>query len=429
MSNVLNDRRIIEISVDTGFSATKVIVNGIYFEFPSQVVDITGDESSYIGKMQKNFIKAQIIDGRTHVVGKFAVTELSEEKTRIQKAITDEIDNSFRKFKTEDYKIGLMTAIGLAISKYAIYTKVHDIKPCLLKEDGSIDLTGWNIFVAVALPHSAVKDYWGSVKEVLVKEHDYTITTNDGSFRLAFELTENNVMHQSQMICAIVGLFADDNGNEMSECDLFKNLPALIIDGGYVTVGECKLNTQKKTVDGDSNQDYAMYNINSAVAKKLAEKYNRPDIQEFNVDNIITGLVNDDMDFVEVTEDGKTQVVNKEEILKIQAETISETFDKFVDYLNKKYENMVSIRSIVLTGGTGAVYFPYMKKYVQEYKSHLKGKVFLTEYEFQGVKIEPQFAISAGLYKSLHHEVEVALKRAAKEKAKAAEKISNNGRK
>lgn len=79
--------------------------------------------------------------------------------------------------------------------------------------------------------------------------------------------------------------------------------------------------------------------------------------------------------------------------------------DELIDYINTKYENLVDIRQILVTGGTGAAYYEHILEYVKGHRKHLETNIILTDYDFLGKKINPIYAIVVGMYKVLLNQI------------------------
>ena len=250
--------------------------------------------------------------------------------------------------------------------------------------------------MGIALPNDAVEEKWGSVKKYLSGTHNFSIETEDGVFNLDFEIKKGSLMANSQVISAFIGCIADDQGNideaALNVADQSK-LPALIIDGGYKTIADFMFTENYMAEGASSNTDYAMMNIYKAIAEKIRNEYGREDV---NTDDIIKHLESDGIIICEKGDN--TEAVELKPLFDAAKEEICR---EYVDHLNKKYNKLLDVKQIIITGGTGAQFYDYIKDYVDKHKTHLKGHVILTDYEFMGRKISPEYGIVVGMYKSL----------------------------
>lgn len=384
------------IAVDPGFSDTKVVINGVMFKIPRALVDVTGKTGNFIiGAKQPGYILSHYIEGRDILLGEQAKALITVPEYKEQRRNMEVILNSYERFSTDDSEVTIMTAIGLALINYAEYSKKKNIHPEI---DINKPLTGtpFKIYVGVALPNDAVEDKWGSVKKYLTGHHVFSIETEDGEYDLDFTIEKKNLMSNSQVISAFIGCIADDDGKISEDVlkDVYrKKLPALIIDGGYRTIADFLFTENYMAEGASSNTKYAMAVIYERAAAYIRETYGRNDV---NADDIIQHL---DTDGTIVCEkDGNTESVDIKPIVEKFKDEICQ---EYVEHLNRKYNKLLDVKQIIVVGGTGAAYYSFLVKYINEHKKHLKDAVTLTDYMFIGRNITPEFAIVVGMYKSI----------------------------
>lgn len=415
----------IMIAVDPGFDATKVCINGISFKIPACVIDITGSLGNYLTKDQDGYILSRYIEGKECLVGEHALALLGEpevQKIRNQKSGMIE---SYEKFETEESQINIMTAIGMALIVYEAYSKKNNILPAIDLSQPIDEESPLNIFIGVALPYDIKDSAWNSVKKHIVGKHSFSIETGAvlktgiklkketedrgekiekeveetisikaGRHSLNFTILEENAMYNAQSTVAFLGSIMSADGRISRSCLEKLGVPALIIDGGYKTVGDFKFLGTGRTEQATSNTDYAMNNVYEEVAKALNEEYNRPDIKAYNIKNIL----NQNDGKLVYEKNDNTDIVDIKELVQEKTEKI---FEGYIEYLNDKYNKLLDIRQIFVYGGTGAAYFDKLREYVEKHKQHLKGHVTLADYEFAGREIDPVFAVCIGMYKTM----------------------------
>ena len=207
-------------------------------------------------------------------------------------------------------------------------------------------------------------------------------------------------MALSQAVCALLGAASDDEGYEDENSKVLEKLPVLVIDGGYKTVGLFKLTTIKMVDEAESNSDLAMGTVHKRVADRLQHEYGRTNIHQFSIPAIIDDPhTNGEINY---EKDGNTATVN---IANLLGEECDKVCDELIAYINQKYEGLLDIKQILITGGTGAAYYSRIMEYIQEHKSHLVNNVILTNYKFLGAQIDPVFAIAVGMYKTLLNQI------------------------
>ena len=165
-----------------------------------------------------------------------------------------------------------------------------------------------------------------------------------------------------------------------------------MIDGGYKTVGIFKLSQTDTVEDAESNSDFAMAKADEKMAALLNTK-GRDDIKPYNIQELY-----ESKEEIAIIENGKSRYIT---INKDRDKFIGEYCQTMIDYLCEKYNNLIAIKQILITGGTGAAYYETFVHYIDtnDKMAHLRGKVKLAEYKFMGQKISPVFAVVAGIYK------------------------------
>lgn len=389
------------ISVDAGYDASKVTINGIIFDIPSDIVNITGKDE-YIGNIRKeNYIAVSYTPGLTHLVGEQARMLLSEEEYKLQQEPKKGILSSYEKFTTKESDIHLMTSIGMALVKYSEYTKKEKIKPEFNCTDVINADSLWKIFVIVGYPYDGYTDIFKSVKQSIVKRHQFVIETEKETYNLDFDIPSKHVMAYPQATAAYMGLISDDNGEIVDESEYLENLPSLLIDGGQKTMGEFKITKNFQIEAGESNKEYAMNNIYEKVVEKIKADYKRNDIETYNISEI---LKNEDGKITYIGDDDVSEILD---VTKIVEEKREEICAAYIEHLNNKFNKLLDIKQIAIAGGTGAAFYEDIKTYVEKNRPHLKGKVKLANYRFLGKPINPVHAVTVGLYKILKHSINV----------------------
>lgn len=405
------------ISVDPGFNATKVVVNGLIFEIPNAVLDVTGKTNEFLelggaSKRTPGYLVSRYVPNKEYLVGELARRSLTEKSERNAFKVKSEMMDSKNRFETSDFQVNLMTCIGAAIIKYANESVRRKLKPEIHLENPN-ELASFRVFVGVALPNDWVNDIWPTIENYLIGQHNYSVDTEEGSYELNFKIEEKHAMATSQAIAALIGTAYDDNGDPIPNAATLKDLPAVILDGGYKTIGLFQLTKANRVAAAESNTDFAMDNIHKEVARIIREDYGREQIESFMIPSIIEGggklnylALKNPMD-----ENNKTTVSRTVDVTKIRDKVQRDVCEKLIEYMDEKFDNFLDIRQIIITGGTGSAYYKQMVEYFNEQREFLQGKVILTDYEFLGAPIDPVYGVAVGLYKILKNQIAKALKR------------------
>lgn len=402
---LLNEHKLV-ISCDPGFDSNKIVINGEIYKYPYNVVDITGQEGTrLLFDKSEGYILSHYVEGKSYLVGEEARKRLMEVEASQRQDQKQPIANSFDKFETDDFMVSMMSCVGHALVSYSKLTGgKFDIEEYSKwyaksdKRDRTRDLyyenANFTFYMSVALPHDTVDDTWKVVKKKTESRHVFDIEMCDGKHEIAFEVKYGNTSTSSQAKAAFMGLVIDDLGNAIKNPEIQSpnNVPCLLIDGGYKTVGIFKLSRDGSIVQAESNTTYAMYNINKAVEDELVEKYGITDVKEYQIEEIISegGFIN--------YEDSKGKSA-KLDVKQIREQKKEEIFGNFWKYLNEKYNKLMDIHSFIMTGGTSQEYSELTASYIKEYREHIK--MFRTDYDFNGKKLDPVYGVTVGMFKIL----------------------------
>lgn len=371
------------IAVDPGFDTIKVIANGKFFKFPFNT-EKTDEKKISNMTVADDFILYRNKDNETWRIGQYARELIFEKK---DSSDIEEKMKSFyseKRFVSDEFTIGLRTAIAMAVSELGLYDEMNNI----------------NIFIMVALPHSVRDNYSTQVKSILCGNHDYFVKIGkEPEEEYTYIIDEDNIFTVSQTVASILGETSDDDGNiDEDKFYYLSDGPTLVIDGGFYTIGEVAVDrggsiNEEKTF---SDTEHAMKNINMEIAKELEDQ--RPDIKYYVIEYLMTK--NDGK--VKYLNDGKADIIDLNILKK---DKIKEMSYRFIESLNKKYNNLLDFNYVLVTGGTGACYYDYLKEYYVGKGIVEEDRLILTNNILNGKAFNIEFAIAAGAYKGLKGKV------------------------
>lgn len=371
------------IAIDPGFDSMKVIANGRHFKFPFSAVETDERKMSDYGG-RNGFILYKDAHGATWRVGQYARTLMFEHK--------DPEEDKMRNFYTEERfisaeaTVGLLSAIAKAIEIAGLYDRQTDL----------------DIRLIVALPHGVRNKYASTIIGQLAGDHKYYMTFGNGEERpFRFTIKDGNVMTVSQTIAAILGETSDDDGN-INEKKYFylSNGPTLVIDGGYYTVGLVPVSRGGSVDDSRAESDttHAMKNVNLAISREIAQQ--RPDIKHYTVEYLLS-QGEPSIRYMD-KEQGKVVSID---LASIREKKMQSVCASFLRYLDKKYDNLLDFRYILVTGGTGACFFKQMLEHYKASGLMDEEHMLLTAPTIAGQSLPIEFSIAAGAYKGLRGKI------------------------
>jgi len=367
------------LAIDPGFDNVKVIANGQYFKFPFNAVETDERQMNDYGR-KTGFILYKDESGATWRVGQYARGLIFDNKEQQEQAEKMRGFYTEERFISSEFTVGLRAALSMAIEKTGLYDCQDNL----------------DIRIIVALPHGCRTKFASTIVGVVAGEHSYYMRFDNGPEKpYRFTIQESGVYTISQTIAAILGETSDDDGNINEEKFFYlSNGPTLVIDGGYYTVGLVPVSRGGSVDDAraESDTDHAMKMVNVAVEKEISKE--RPDIKHYSIEY----LLSQDDGLVRFLQDGKARTID---LAAIRAEKIQTVCDSFIEYLNKKYNNLLDFRYTLVTGGTGACFFPRLLAYYKNVGIMDEEHMLLTTPIIGENTLPIEFSIAAGAYKGL----------------------------
>lgn len=365
------------VALDPGFDSIKVVANGKAFKFPFAAEETDERKITDYG-IRDDFILYRDASGSTYRVGQYARELLFDNK---DSAALDERMKEFyseKRFISSEFLVGLRTAIALAISSNG------------MTEDRALD-----IHLMVTLPHAIRQKYAASIIGSAAGEHHFSIRQGAGPENVYhFNIREDHIHTVSQTIAAILGETSDEQGNiDQEKFFYLSNGPTLVIDGGYYTTGLVVVSRGGSVDDTKTESDtlHAMRNVNEALAEALQDK--RPDLKHFVVEYLLQSGGK-----IKYLEDGAAKTID---LYALRAEKAAMVCDSLIQHLNQKYNNLLDINYVLVTGGTGAVFFDQLKSFYVDSGVLEADHFLLANAELEGVSHSIEFAVAAGAYKGL----------------------------
>lgn len=367
------------VSIDPGFDNMKVIANGQHYKFPFNAVETDERKMSDYGR-RDGFILYKDESGTTWRVGQYARGLIFDNKEQQEQAEKMRGFYTEERFTSNEFMVGLRTALAMAINKAGLYD-------C----QASLDIR-----LIVALPHSCRAKFSSTIVGAAAGEHSFFMRFDDSQEKAyRFTIQDSNVYTISQTIAAILGETSDDNGNINEEKFFYlSNGPTLVIDGGYYTVGLVPVSRGGSVDDARAESDtgHAMKMVNVAVEQEIANQ--RPDIKHYSIEYLLT----QDDGRVRYLENGKARTID---LATIRSEKIQEVCAHFAGYLDKKYNNLLDFKYVLVTGGTGACFYQQLLAYYKEAGIMDEEHMMLTSPVINDKPLPIEFSIAAGAYKGL----------------------------
>lgn len=381
----------INFAMDGGFSGNKMCLNGEFVQVPFSVVDITGKPQEQWGEayLDDGYIRGTV-DGKTYLVGQAAKVSLAYDGGGSEEGREMDAFSTMARYTMDIFKPALEIFIAYGLYWYCTMGGGKD-KGYRLEE-----LADYELVVGNALPHADVKKLAPVVRDYLIgkKKGKHSVLLKVGhEDAVNVEYTVSVALFNSQTSCCLVNEVFDEKGERIVGDSLYNHLPALVIDGGYKTMGKFYMRRDHSVTGGVSNIEYAMLNVNSLVAQKISEK--SPGFKDYMVDERIeNGAV------VRYLEEGACKEID---VKQVKDEVMKDVVERYIAELLKSHDNLLDVEAILIAGGTGAAYYPYIKAYCEKERSFIHVVLAFQEEKTSvgGTYGNPVYAIAAGMYKCM----------------------------
>ena len=366
------------IAIDPGFDSMKVVANGKPFKFPYNVVE-TDERKMNDYNLQDSFLLHKDDQGVTSRVGQYARELVFQQKDKFANEAIMEDFYTENRFTSGAFRIGLETAVAMAIQQ----------------ENFPHNYDG-NIYLMIALPHACRTRYAPSVVGSSAGKHHFYLRAGTSSEQeFSFRINEKNIFTISQTIASVLGETSDDHGNiDKQKFFYLSNGPTLILDGGYYTMGIVEMSKGGSVDDDKTESDtlHAMRNINMAIADEV--KSHRPDIEHYMIEYLLSQAEGK----IRYMDHGHVEVLDLNKIRKTAMKTVCQDL---IRHLNQKYDSLLDVNYVLVTGGTGACFFPQLSAYYQKIGA-MDDKHMLLASSMLGKKQHSiEFSIAIGAYKGL----------------------------
>lgn len=376
----------IEIALDAGFSGNKIAVNKMLYDIPFAIQDITDEEDRYeFRRINDDYVRVEK-DGHIYLIGRAAKEYvLDMGKSRSKKA-TMEVFSSMERYNMQLFEVALQAFLAYGLQRYAKDSRKSE-NPFVAE-----DAEKWDIHVGIALPHKHLDELVPVVNGYLDKGIDISIMIGTDK-KVHYQFTPASKSYNSQVVSMLYNeVVTNDLDDVTGEKDIYNMLPALVLDAGYKTLGKFKMAADESIVGDDSDTDFAMLNINEKVVAEI--NVVRPGFSEYQIDKMC------EMKEVVRYIDAETGKPRQLDICALKEKCLKETCDELIEHLCAEYDNLLDFKCILIGGGTGDQYYPYIKEFCKKERPYLKVILAGSE-DFYGKPCGPVHAIAAGLFKEI----------------------------
>lgn len=319
------------IAIDVGYGGVKVFsANGMH-SFPSILFKVKKDTTFLNSETDIKYIDE---NGNLWYIGDRARDSLEPGGRQID---SDDF-YSDKRLETDEYLILFRTAIFLG----------------LCNSDFKISLKNKRIKICTGLPEEDLEKDSNKLREIIAGHHHFKISMGGRDFeKVNFDIEEDDIEIISQPQGTIYSMAFDLKGNIPRE-DLIIDKNVLVLDGGMYTF-DTYLNNRADQGISKTWEEFAMYQVYLRVRDIIKEKTGRY-INEFDIEKYMM----DERNLSTIRYDGNQRYYFGDDYVK----TVKELATALVRKLKRTYDNFNDVDTVIVTGGTGKVYYPYLKELI-----------------------------------------------------------------
>lgn len=413
----MENKQIISVTIDTGFSGAKCIVNKKHYFVEADCVNITANNKEAVNKgFNRNGEQTIMVtvNDETYLIGSAARNlKLVDSNERKAFAARQSAYESEKRFTDDYYKKQLYAYIAYALTEYMTEVgKVSDL------QDPEVMKSRYAVIISVVLPQSSYKNsnILTEIQRFLIGPHSADVNINGTMTKVNYEIGENSILVYSQALCVLMQDVLNDIGECRTEMEKYVTQDnILIIDGGYVTVGLVGLfkNLAAPDETSQSNKDFAMKNINVLAMKNIEKEVTenggnieKLGINDFNLEASNGTKVYKTFKSSEAGEDDsplKTVDLDKHKL-----NATKEVTEALVNYLYKEDAyDVINCKGVFVAGGTGKAYMQQgdLENLISKKWGLKKEDIHLVSGTLGGKTVDPVFAVAAGAHKMAAGEI------------------------
>lgn len=319
------------VAIDVGYGGVKVFSMHGMHSFPSILFRVKRDSTFLDNETDIKYIDE---NGNLWYIGDRARDSLEPGSRQID---SDEF-YSEKRLETDEFLILMRISIYLG----------------LCNSDFQFNLNNKRIRLCTGLPEEDVERDSSKLRKIISGHHYFKISIGGREFvKVNFDIEEDDIEILSQPQGTIYSMAFDIYGNIPRE-DLIIDKNVLVLDGGMYTFDTYLSNRADQGIS-KTWEDFAMHEVHLHVRDIIKEKTGRY-INEFDIEKYMM----DDRNPSTIRYDGNQRYYFGDAYLN----TVKEMATALVKKLKRTYDNFNDVDTVIVTGGTGKAYYPYLEQLI-----------------------------------------------------------------
>ncbi len=330
------------VALDIGYSGVKSMSSNAASVYPSYAHKINPGSLFILSQSDTHdILYRDEVTGDTWRVGEVAQNSISSKDSNESSEILYARD----RYRSEMYKV--LARVGLAA--------------VMMKDDHNYDSPeNKTLMVQSGLPPKYLKGDMPEFKSCLSGEHHFSVKFGSHEFRrFDINLPEENVYVIPQPMGTMMSVSLGNNGMTMKDAIPYFQSEMLIFDPGFGTLDTFSLTKGEIVHEPQTFNGLGMRQVLDLTSSRILDKFGVdipvPAMQSYLQRGTIPVL------------DRTTHKVVNNPFADLLEESSRETCNAAINKILEIYDDLVSYNYLVITGGTGEAWYPYIKEFFAGY--------------------------------------------------------------
>lgn len=423
---LLKQNKTLIVSVDPGYDAYKIIINGeFHFRTSSLTVQAGKSIGGVLGRKGDITIEDRSSAAiKTYLMGRSAHVAQRDASQSMAETMANAMNNEER-FAAPAFQAGFRGALYSALYEYA----ESENNVGFTVDDLFNKMRTWNIHLAIAVPSAYKVQAETNIRRFLEEAPKLRITyvSNSGSnvqmnADMAFDSSRTTFI--SQAIACYLGQYYTTYGTLVSADrreELNDELESIVLNCGYHTMGQVQIDASvhlRAPIDSVPYQDFSMELVDKRTLEKIEKEYGRKRLarayRPLDINDCIaqarekeshggsSAIRKSANSGIFAYEKDNSQKLIAVPVQEYRKEVLDETAKELCDYIQSRFQFPL-VHSILLTGGTSTEFYPYIEDAFKEYDNISIVRMIngICDSPEGTVCIGPVFAVASGAYGKL----------------------------
>ena len=327
------------MALDIGFSAVKGFSNNKIYCFPAYARRIDDPQSLITSLEPYDILYKDNSTGEVWAVGDFAQKMITSNET----SDSEEVLYNRNRYDDPIFRVLISTgmAIGMQHNRFGGYAEGQGIK------------------IQTGLPPKYIASDGQRIIDAFTGVYDFSLKIGTGAWTLyRFEIkTENMQKIMAQPMGTLFSISTSSDGTLLPEAKNYFGKNVLIFDGGFGTLDTYNIRNKSVQPDSQTFDNLGMKRVFQETVKEIGKIYHT----EIKVAELQNYLENGEVKIFEKNKETKKIQSKYKPFEEMLIQSSMKVCDIALDKCETVYNNLFDHDYLVVTGGTGEAWLPYIQ--------------------------------------------------------------------